>query len=349
MNQVEHSCCTTKKKAKFDYLLWGSLITVFCTYLLYWQFSAPISDLVYLPVFAQSSFELLNKMAWGILTGILFVGFIDKIPRELVTSLLGRGGFSGIVRAVLAGVMLDLCSHGILMVGMKLYERGIRLGQLMAFLIASPWNSFSLTIILWALVGFKVMMIFLVLSMVIALISGVIFDSLVDKRVLPANPHTLQEDPNFKFWPALRSSWGKAQFNKQFFLSIVIEGFGGSKMVLRWVFFGIILASLIRTFVSPENFGTFFGPTLMGLGSTILLATILEVCSEGSTPIAADLVTRAGAPGNGFAFLMTGVSTDYTEVMSIKETTKSWKIALFLPLVTLPQVILLAWLLNQTL
>jgi uncharacterized membrane protein YraQ (UPF0718 family) len=118
-------------------------------------------------------------------------------------------------------------------------------------------------------------------------------------------------------------------------------------MVLRWVFFGVVLASLIRTFLSPGNFEAFFGPTLAGLGLTILVATILEVCSEGSTPIAADLVTRAGSPGNGFAFLMTGVSTDYTEIMSIKETTKSWKIAWFLPLVTLPQVILIAWLMNQ--
>ena len=61
-------------------------------------------------------------------------------------------------------------------------------------------------------------------------------------------------------------------------------------------------------------------------------ATILEVCSEGSTPVAADILTRAKAPGNSFAFLMTGVSTDYTEIMILKDTTKSWKIALFLPL-----------------
>ncbi|MDH3324524.1 MAG: ATPase, partial [Candidatus Peregrinibacteria bacterium] len=46
-------------------------------------------------------------------------------------------------------------------------------------------------------------------------------------------------------------------------------------------------------------------------------------------------------------FLMTGVSTDYTEIISLKETTKSWKISLFLPLITVPQVIILAYLLNN--
>ena len=117
-------------------------------------------------------------------------------------------------------------------------------------------------------------------------------------------------------------------------------------MVVRWILFGVVLAALVRALVDTGSFQTYFGPTLAGLGLTILVATIMEVCSEGSTPIAADLLTRAGAPGNSFAFLMTGVSTDYTEMMILKETSRSWKFALFLPLVTLPQVLLVSWLMN---
>ena len=44
---------------------------------------------------------------------------------------------------------------------------------------------------------------------------------------------------------------------------------------------------------------------------------------------------------------MAGVSTDYTEIMALKETTQSWKTALFLPLVTIPQVLVIGYLLNQ--
>jgi uncharacterized membrane protein YraQ (UPF0718 family) len=119
-------------------------------------------------------------------------------------------------------------------------------------------------------------------------------------------------------------------------------------MVLRWIFFGVVLAASLRVLFSPESFQTFFGPTFAGLGLTILGATILEVCSEGSTPIAADIFTRANAPGNAFAFLMIGISTDYTEIMALKETTKSWKISLFLPLVTLPQIVFIAILINSS-
>ncbi|NIT57757.1 MAG: ATPase, partial [Aliifodinibius sp.] len=81
----------------------------------------------------------------------IFICILGKVPREFVIALLGnRTGMSGIIRATAGGVLLDLCSHGILMVGAKLYERGATLGQTMAFLIASPWNSISLTLILWA-------------------------------------------------------------------------------------------------------------------------------------------------------------------------------------------------------
>ena len=70
---------------------------------------------------------------------------IGRFPRELVAAVLSKGGtVSGLFRAVGAGVMLDLCNHGILMVGMGLYKRGASLGQTIAFLIASPWNSLSL-------------------------------------------------------------------------------------------------------------------------------------------------------------------------------------------------------------
>lgn len=71
-----------------------------------------------------------------------------------------------------------------------------------------------------------------------------------------------------------------------------------------------------------------------------------EFCSEGSTPIAAGILTRAKAPGNGFAFLMAGVATDYTEIMILKDTAKSWKLALSLPLITAAQVLLVVWLIN---
>lgn len=286
-------------------------------------------------------------MWWGLLAGMTIVGLLSKIPREFVSSLLGRGGtFGGLLRATAAGVLMDLCSHGILLVGMQLYRRGASLGQTMAFLIASPWNSLSLTIILFALIGIRWTLTFIVLSMLVALVTGTVFDSLVRRGSLPRNPnHTsLPEDFDFlgEAWRGIRSH----RFDGRFWSSLVRNGWKESRMILRWILFGTVLASVIRASLSPEVFSEWFGPTLAGLGLTLIATTIIEVCSEGSSPIAADLLNRGGAPGNGFTFLMAGVATDYTEILSIRETTRSWKVALFLPLITVPQVIVIGWLLN---
>ena len=296
---------------------------------------------------ADSVYELINTMWWGVLLGIFMLALLSKIPREFVMAVLGtNSGGGGIFRATAAGVMLDLCNHGILMVGSKLYERGASIGQVMAFLIASPWNSLSLTIVMIALIGIGWTLAFIVLSMLIAIVAGIIFDYLVDRKVLPANPSSSDLPKDFQFWKELKTGLANADYSLKMAGEMAIEGIKDSRMVLRWLLFGVILAGLIRAFMSPEQYGTYFGPTLAGLGLTIIAATIIEVCSEGSTPIAADLLTRAGAPGNSFAFLMTGVSTDYTEIMVMRDATKSWKIALFLPLLTVPQIVVISWLMN---
>ncbi len=342
---VAASCCD--KPAKRDYFFWACIVLVGISYVAgALQPTHAHNDA--LGLFVGGIFELFNQMWWGIVLGIIFVGMLARVPRDLVMGILGRNaGLGGLLRATSAGVLLDLCSHGILAVGMKLYERGASIGQVMAFLLASPWNSFSLTLILFGLIGVSWTLMFILLSFVIGIITGLIFDALVTRKILPDNPHREllgEERPLGPMWAEFRRSlsysWGGMG-------RLLKDGVEGSRVVIRWTFFGLLLASLIRATVPEDIFSTWFGASFVGLWLTLLAATVIEVCSEGATPIAADLMTRAAAPGNSFTFLMAGVATDYTEIMSIRDTTKSWKIALFLPLVAVPQVMLLGYILNH--
>jgi hypothetical protein len=345
---IQSSCCSSDetKKSRPDLLLWTTLVLVMIGYLINLFASESVSSITAVSTMTEAIRHLMDSMWIGLALGIFFVGVLGRVPREFVTALLGKGDtFGGILRATFAGVLLDLCSHGILLVAMRLYQRGASLGQVMAFLIASPWNSLSLTVILIALIGWKWTLLFIVCSMLIGVVSGLIFNLLEKKKILSTNPNTVELD-GFKPWQEAKTRWKATQFSPQWLGSMIVEGIKDSRMIVRWLLLGVLIAAAIRTFVPLDSFQTYFGATFAGLGMTLVIATILEICSEGSTPIAADLVTRALAPGNGFAFLMTGVATDYTEIMSLRETTKSWKIALFLPLVTVPQVVLLSWIMN---
>ena len=171
------SCCEPEEKVKQrpDFLLWVSATLVLLSYLGHVFLAGQPNLPDWFTIITSGIYELINTMWWGLLMAVVFAGLLERIPRDLVMSALGQGGtIKGIVRATFAGVLLDLCSHGILMVGTKLYERGASLGQLMAFLIASPWNSLSLTIILITLVGWGWTLSFVALSMAIGIITGII-------------------------------------------------------------------------------------------------------------------------------------------------------------------------------
>lgn len=331
-----------------DLLFWGSFAVIavsIAAYALGSFFDIGAPNLLH---FGHSALDLVKTMWWGVALGLIVVGTMGRVPKDYFTALLGRGNSAGgIFRAAAAGLLLDLCSHGILMVGAKLYERGASMAQVMAFLIASPWNSFSLTFILIAMIGLKWTLVFIAGSAVLAIVTGFLYMILTRAGVFPPNPNAATLPDDFDLIADAKARLRGFRPDGAFFKSVITEGWRDGKMVLRWLLFGIVLASLIRTFIPPEAFAAWFAPTLAGLGLTLLATTLIEVCSEGSTPIGADLVTRAHAPGNGFAFLMAGVSTDYTEIMVLKGLTKSWKLALSLPLFTVPQILLLGWIMNH--
>lgn len=338
------SCCpsTTKKHSRFDPILHGSSAIIVV---------AVIANLIIsnsqLHSFAHTCIELIGQMWWGVALGLIFVGLMNKIPRDYFGAILGRGDtLGGILRAAAGGLLFDLCSHGILMIGAKLYERGASLAQVFTFLIASPWNSFSMTLILIALIGLKWTLIFIAASAVVAVLAGLLTIAITKSGAIPANPNAQEKAANFDLKSQAIKDLKTVNWNFALAKDIIKGGMHEAQMLLKWLLLGIVLAAAIRAFIPTEHFADWFGPTMAGLGLTLIATTIIEVCSEGSSPIAAELMNRAQAPGNAFTFLMAGVSTDYTEMMILKETTKSWKMAFILPLVTVPQVLIIGYIMN---
>lgn len=116
--------------------------------------------------------------------------------------------------------------------------------------------------------------------------------------------------------------------------------------ILWWIVLGFVLAALIGAFVPAHFFHQYMGRSLAGLLLTLAAATVIEICSEGSAPLAFEIYRQTGSIGNTFAFLMGGFVTDYTEIGLIW-TNIGWRTAVWMVAVTVPQVIFLGWLYNQ--
>ena len=95
-----------------------------------------------LGIFTGGIFELFNQMWWGIAIGVIFVGILGRVPRNWSWACWGvtaaSPACSGHPRRRIPGPVVPRHPGG----GHELYERGASVGQVMAFLLASPWNSF---------------------------------------------------------------------------------------------------------------------------------------------------------------------------------------------------------------
>ena len=253
-----------EKASRPDWILYGSLLLVIPAYIASYFIPHGNSGL---SEFAHSIREFMDLMWWGLLLGIIAVGFLQYVPQRRVRQWLGdRSDFSGLSRSIAAGLLFDMCSHGILIIGMQLYRRGLSLGQTMAFLIASPWNSLSLTFILIGLIGWKWTLLLIGLSAVIAFVSGFLFNFLEKKSIVPPNPYRINLETDEEIEPGFREQIGPLLANPSGWLKWFASALQESRIIIRWILFGTVLAGLLRILLHPDIFANWFGPSALGLG-----------------------------------------------------------------------------------
>ncbi len=280
--------------------------------------------------------DYLKLIWWAILLGFFIGGIIDYfVPDDVVVKLLGKREKKTIFLAVLLGFVMSACSHGILALAIQLYKKGASTASVIAFLLASPWANLPVTILLFGFFGVKAL--FLVVSaVVIAIITGFAFMILEDKGLIEKH----------KYKGKLKVEKQKIKKDlKSIVKGVSKGGFELAKMVLWWILIGMLLASFARAFIPQHFFMRFMGPSLIGLLVTLVLATVIEVCSEGSSPMAFEIYRQTAAFGNAFTFLMAGVATDYTEIGLIWSNIGK-KAAIWLVIITVPQILVLGYLFN---
>ena len=291
----------------------------------------------------------LRKIFLPFLAGLLLGGVIDHfVPRAYIVRWLSGSRKRVIARATLLGFLASSCSHGCLELSLELYRKGASVPAVVSFLLASPWASMSLTLILLGLFGLRGVVI-IVGALVIAFLTGLIFQRLARRGLIETNPNTQPLDEGFSIRQDIIARWRQYRWTPQQFAADARGILAGmiplGRMVLGWVQLGLILSAAFGALLPHPLIERFLGPSFGGLLLTILVATIIEVCSEGTAPLAFELYRHTGALGNAFAFLMGGVVTDYTELGALWATIGR-RTVFWLVLVTLPLVIIAGVLLN---
>jgi len=287
---------------------------------------------------------------WAVLLGLVLGGIIDYyVPQEYISKILARKKPATIFNAVFLGFLMSACSHGILALTIQLHKKGASNPAVVSFLLASPWANFAVSIMLVGLFGLKGLLI-IFCALLVAINTGFIFMFLEKRGLIEKNKNSLAVADDFSIIHDIRI---RARNYKLSALTLINDARGVmrgvlalSNMVLWWIILGILIASFSGAYIPVHFFHRFMGPTILGLLVTLALATVIEVCSEGSSPLAFEIYRQTQALGNSFVFLMAGVATDYTEI-GLLWTNVGRRVALWMPLVSVPQVILLGYLINN--
>lgn len=322
------------------YIIFTIILAVYLIHL-----ALSISGIYALAPLFDKFFGYLRLTWWAILLGLLVGSLIEiLVPEELMARLLARGKKSIFV-AVLLGFIASACSHGILAIAVSLYKKGASTASTLAFLLAAPWANLAITVLLFALFGIKALYI-IGGAITVALIAGFIFQVLEARGVIEGvkvKPKGRKINWRWPGPPKVQGTFRRVNW--------LVQEIGGSiwsltKMVVWWILLGFFLASFLGAFIPEYIFHRFFGPSLLGMLATLVLASVIEVCSEGSAPLAFELFQKTGAFGNAFVFLQAGVATDFTEI-GIVLTNIGKRAAIALILVTVPLILLLGFLFNN--
>ena len=303
--------------------------------------------------FFNAFIEYLVLIWWAILIGFLIGGIIDYfIPRKYIEKYLSRHRKRTIIYSIIFGFLMSACSHGILAISIELYKKGANTSSVIAFLLASPWANLPITLLLMGFFGLKALFI-IISALIIATITGLIYQAFEKKGLIECRICEKGEDKSiledFSIIKDIKKRVTEFPFSLKNIKEAVFGTFKGSwaltKMVMWWLIIGMIMAAFARAYIPGHLFMEYMGPGLLGLIVTLMFATIIEVCSEGSSPLAFEIYSKTGAFGNSFTFLMAGVATDYTEIGLIWHNIGK-KAALWLPIITVPQIILLGYIFN---
>ena len=305
------------------------------------------------PATAVSAIYLgyVKKIIGPLFLGLGIGGLIDRfVPKTHIVALLSGSRKRVIARSTVLGVLASACSHGCLALSMELYRKGASTAASLSFLLASPWANFSLTLLLIGLFGIKGLVL-VAAAMLVAFMTGLVFQRLEARGIIPPNPHAHGVAAAPMEWREIARQVRGYRWSRRQVAQDVRGVWRGmlplGRMVMGWVQIGLILSAVIGATVPHQLFTRWLGPTPLGLLTTLLAATALEVCSEGTAPVAFELYRHTGALGNAFVFLVAGVVTDVTELGAVWATmgrrTVGWLLAIALPLVLALGLVLNRW------
>lgn len=266
-----------------------------------------------------------------LLAAITFgVGFLQSYlsPEKTRDALAHRGGLLGNLLASLFGIVTPFCSCSAVPLFIGFVRVGVPLGVTFSYLVAAPMINEVALVLLLAMFGWKIALIYAGTGVAVAFLSGALLGRLrMESHLEPwvleipfqrqsaAARRLRLEDRVDQAWQSTRSIVGK---------------------VWPYVLLGLAVGAFIHGYVPEGLLARFMGK---GQWWTVPLAVLIGVPLYASTavilPIVQTLLAKGAALGTVLAFMMAVTGLSLPETIILRKVLKPRLILVFLGVVSL--------------
>ena len=268
-----------------------------------------------LNTFLNQFWHLMEELSPWLLFGLLLAGLLHVLlPTGFIRRHLGGRRFVNVLKAVLVGVPMPLCSCGVIPTAIGLKKDGASDGAATGFLISTPQTGVDSILVSASFLGWP-FAIFKVLS---AFVSGLIGGLLVN-AVDGTKDNVQPENKNTQPCCSKGKSAAPEQTNKRQWREIF--SFGLMQLlrdIYRWLIVGVVVAALISILIPAGKLQEI--PWTQGFPGMIMMLLIslpMYICATASVPLAASLVIAGMSPGAALVLLMAGPTTNVATMGAI--------------------------------
>lgn len=253
--------------------------------------------------FCMTFWNVFAMMAPWLIAGFFIAGTIAVcMPRDFVTGFLGSsGGVKSIIRAVLIGVPLPICSCGVIPISTALRKNGASRGATAGFLISTPQTGIDSVLATYALMG----PFFAVARPLAALVTGLAGGCVV---------HAIAGDGE-RTCTAAAEPASHPRNLRMILWQGYIRLLGG---IVKPLSVGLAISAAVAAFVPDDFFASALAKNgCLAIPVMALVGFPMYICSTAAIPIAATLMMKGLSPGAAFVFLMTGPAVNAVSIATI--------------------------------
>jgi uncharacterized protein len=264
-----------------------------------------------------------------LLAGVVFgMGMINSYftPERTRALLSGRHEGAGNVMAATLGIVTPFCSCSAVPLFIGFVQAGVPLGVTFSFLISAPMVNEIALALLFALFGWKIAALYLVLGLSIAIFAGYIIGRLKMEAHLEDWVRNMAH---------VQATVGADELTLP---DRIAAGFASVREIVGrvwlYVLAGIAIGAGIHGYVPQDFMAGFMGKDVWwAVPVSVLIGVPMYTNAAGIIPIVEALLAKGAALGTVLAFMMSVIALSLPEMVILRKVLKPRLIATFIGVV----------------